>query len=212
LKALFLACTLLSGFAFAFTTYDATADFGIAANPSPGGSWSYGWEQKLGSELHLYTRHYDTGYWGARVIGWSISGEGPQNGDFCCPFVARNISSGPIDTNGALIPLGQLWFHPGPRGEYSIVRWTCPAPGRYHVAVRFDGFGTATSDVHILKNQAVLGEEELGREGSSHDFSFESLDFYAREHLDFAVGFGANRNYYGDITGLSANIREISSK
>jgi hypothetical protein len=179
---------LLFAYLSATGLYDAAKDFTIRTNPALGGAWSYGWKEKLGSELRFFTRHYDTRYWGARVIGWSLSGEGPQNGDFCCPFVARNVSSGEIETNGTVIPRNQLWFHPGPRGEYSVVRWTCPAPGHYQIVVVFDSFGIATTDVHILKNGAILGEEELGREGLTHDFSFESLEVHAGEHLDFEVG------------------------
>lgn len=192
----------------ASNVYDAAAGFTIAGNPAPDSTWSYGWEEKLGSEVRLYTRHYDTLYWGARVAGWSMSGQGPQHGELCCPFVAHNVSSGPIEANGIVIPRGQLWFHPGPHGEYSVVRWTSPGPGRYRVMVTFQGFGIATTDVHILKNSVVLGEEELGHGGIA-DFSYESLEIRARDHLDFAVGYGANRNYYDDITGLSVTIRSV---
>jgi hypothetical protein len=141
-------------------------------------------------------------------VGWSLSGEGPQNGDFCCPFVAHNLS-GPIEANGALIPRGQLWFHPGPHGEYSVVRWACPGPGRYRLTVRFDGFGIATTDVHILKNDKPLAEEELGRNAMAHDFSFESLEMRVADRIDLAAVYGANRNDYNDITGLSVTIRTI---
>ena len=194
------------------SVYDAAADFSIASNPAPGGEWSYGWEPKLGAELRLYKRPYQTLYWGARVAGWSVSGQGPQHGESCCPFVARNISSSTIEITGGAIRPGQLWFHPGPQGEYSVVRWTCPAPGHYRVTARFEALGPATTDVHILRNDQALGEEALGRNAAAHDFSFESLEIYARDRLDFAVGYGANRNYYSDITGLAVTIREISTK
>lgn len=141
MRALSAALALLAGLAAGANVYDAAADFSAVSNPASGGTWSYGWEEKLGSELRLYTRHYDTLYWGARVVGWSMSGEGPQHGDLCCPFVAHNVSSGPIHIVGGVIPRGQLWFHPGPHGEYSVVRWTCPGPGRYRMNVRFEALG-----------------------------------------------------------------------
>ena len=30
-----------------------------------------------------------------------------------------------------------LHFHPGPNGEYSVVRWTCPVAGTYSVEAGF---------------------------------------------------------------------------
>ncbi len=211
MRALATALFVL-GTAAASGLYDVSADFSTAANPSLSGMWSYGWKDKLDGPLQLYTRHFDTLYWGARVAGWSINGEGPENGDRCCPFVARNEASRPIVAHTAVIPIAQFWFHPGPHGEYSVVRWNSPGPGRYRLTVRFDGFGVATSDVHIIKNNIVLGEEELGENGSSHDFFFESLELVSRDHLDFVVGYGANHNYYADITGLTVTIRDVSSK
>ena len=195
--------------------YDAAADFSVSMNPAREGTWSYGWESKLRSELNLYTQHYDLLYWGSRVIGWSRSGEGPQHGDYCCPFIALNVSGRtitpqPLEPIDTFIPPGQLWFHPGPRGEYSIIRWICPSPGHYRVTVRFDALGPATADVHVLKNDTVLGEEELGRDGFAYDFSFESLEIRANDRLDFAVGYGSDHTYEADITGLSVRIQALA--
>jgi hypothetical protein len=61
--------------------------------------------------------------------------------------------------------------------------------------------------VHVLKNGTSLGDEEFDRDARAHDFSFESIEFFAHDTLDLAVGFGANHNYYSDMTGIAVTIR-----
>jgi hypothetical protein len=72
--------------------FDASADFAARGNMASNGSWSYGWERDLRGPFQPYSRPFRVQYWGTEVTGWSQSGEGPQNGDHCCPFVAKNTS------------------------------------------------------------------------------------------------------------------------
>jgi hypothetical protein len=215
LSFLFAALALLANLGAPARVYDAAADFSAASNPGPGGLWSYGWEAKPGAELHIYTGRYATLYWGAHVTGWSKTGAGPRQGDFRSPSVAaaspaaRSVGS-PWTAKGASIPAGQIWFYPGPRGESSVVRWTCPNRGHYRMEVRFEAFGPAATDVYVLKNGAMLGQEEMGRGGFAHDFSFESLELRAGDYVDFAVSYGSGRTYEDGVTGLSVIIRELA--
>lgn len=181
--------------------YDAASDFTIQINPALTGIWSYGWRENAVTGLHLYSTHFDKPFWGQRVIGWSMGGEQPQ--------VALNVSGHTVEGPGIRIPKGRLCLYPGRGCEYSVVRWTCPASGHYRLSAQFEAFARATTDVHIVKNGGILGEEEIGNHGFAHDFSFESLDLKAGDSIDFVVGCGANRNYYGDVTGLSATFRRI---
>lgn len=197
------ALTLLAA---ALSRFDAARDFTIESNPGREGVWTYGWEKTLGGELHPFARSYDTTYWGGRVIGWSLGGRPQQDEELCCPLVLRNISGKLIKDAGISIAPGQLTFHPGRRGEYSVVRWQPPAPGEYSVEARFVGLDQTTSDVHILKNGVTLGEETVNGRGVSHDFSFDRIQCYPSDKIDFTVGFGDNRNYYNDLTGLSVTI------
>jgi hypothetical protein len=53
------------------------------------------------------------------------------------------------------MPVGQLAFHPGPDGEYSIVRWTAPISGPVSLIALFTGLddvGGTTTDVPVLLN------------------------------------------------------------
>ena len=45
------------------------------------------------------------------------------------PWVAINATTQTIRALGITWPPGQLAFHPGPKNEYSVVRWTAPAAG-----------------------------------------------------------------------------------
>ena len=46
------------------------------------------------------------------------------------PWVAVNATRETITALGITWPAGQLALHPGPNGEYSVVRWTAPAASR----------------------------------------------------------------------------------
>ena len=204
-----LSAALLVALLPGLTVYDAAVDFSLAGNPAHGAVWSYGWQQGPESDLRLYGQPINALYGGERVIGWSVTGGDPQNGNVCCPMILRNVSGHWIDAPGISIPPGKLCLHPGRNGEYSVVRWTCTAAGHYRLKVRFESLGRATTDMHIRINGVTLAEEEVGINGFAHDFSFESLLFRAGDHLDFAVGYGANRNYYGDMSGVSATVTGI---
>ena len=52
---------------------------------------------------------------------------------------------------------GRLSFHPGPKGEYAVVRWTAPRPASYDVQADFLAIDQATTtDVHVLHNGKSL--------------------------------------------------------
>ena len=57
----------------------------------------------------------------------------------------------------------QVAVHPGPQGEYSVVRWTAPAADRYAVEAIFQGLPQppATTDAHLLHNGRPLFEARL---------------------------------------------------
>ncbi len=193
--------------AFAGTGFDAAKDFDASRNPA--GTWSFGWRSALGGALNLYPKHYTTTWWGGRVAGWSRSGEGPQHGRKCCPFVAVNLSGGPVPNAGLRVPVGGMWFHPGPDGEFSVVRWTAPAPGRYSIQARFGAVSEPSVDIHILKNGASLMDESLEGRWVSYDYSLESVVCFANDVVDFVVGYGHDHSHNGDMIGLSVNITPL---
>ncbi|MBM3890684.1 MAG: glycoside hydrolase family 2, partial [Verrucomicrobia bacterium] len=124
------------------------------------------------------------------------------------PNVSHNPTARPIVGSGIKWAPGQLALHPGPSGEYSVVRWTCPASGEHEVNATFTGVaGRATTDVHVLHNGKPLhdGGINIGDHGNSSSF-VRKLVLNAGDRLDFVVGFG-NGHYGGDTTALAVTIR-----
>ena len=191
--------------------FDASEDFGIGGKTASSGSWSYGWEQQLRGPLRLYSRPFRVKYWGIDATGWSQSGEGPENGDHCCPYVAKNTSGRGVREQVLEIPANQLWFHPGPKGEFSVVRWQGKAAGRYAVEARFSALSLTSSDVHLTKNGVPLMEGAIDGPGVWHDVLIRNLQCVPDDAIDFVVGFGPNHNYNSDSTGLDARIASMRS-
>jgi hypothetical protein len=125
------------------------------------------------------------------------------------PNVTHNPTAKPIEGLGIRWAPGQLALHPGPAGECSVVRWTCPAPGEHEINATFTGIaGRATTDIHVLHNGQPLhdGGIHIGDHGSSSSFTGK-LTMNTGDHLDFVVGFG-NGHYGGDTTALAATVRQ----
>lgn len=101
-----------------------------------------------------------------------------------------------------------LSAHPGPKGEYAVVRWTAPKPGEYQIHARFtglDGVGT-TTDVHVLAQGRELFGDVLNLNGKGRETAYQgTVRLAAGEPVDFVVGYG-NGSYTYDTTGLSLKI------
>jgi hypothetical protein len=102
---------------------------------------------------------------------------------------------------------GGLAFHPGPKGEYSVVRWTVPETGNYEIKARFFGpDNRPTTDVHVLHNGRAIFEGSLNLRNSTNSVSYKGNLLAGKgDTIDFVVGVG-NGNYGGDTTGLEAAV------
>ncbi len=107
---------------------------------------------------------------------------------------------------------GQFGLHPGPDGEYAIVRYVAPTPGQASIKSVFasqDLFET-TTDVHVLFNGAAVFDDFVeGVAGSSHVSFARRLSLRQGDTIDFAVGFGRNGSFSNDSTGLAATVSPI---
>jgi len=133
--------------------------------------------------------------------------EGPD------PNITRNGQKYPLIGQGITWQSGQLALHPGPKGEYSVVRWTCPAKGMHTVEATFSGIAQrATTDVHVLHNGRSLHDELINVDGRGNQSALSKLlPLDQGDTLDFVVGFG-NGFYGGDTTALAARIRSTDGK
>ena len=169
-----------------FTTavFDGAADFSATLNPTP--LWAYGASPTLGS-LVAFTTHVVEG-----ISGWRDAPGIPTS--FGVPAVAYNHTSAPV----GLWPPGQLGFHPGPNGEFGVIRWTAPAGGEYQLRVKFSGGDSATTDVHVLRTGLSLFTGNINGQGDTELFA-SPVTMSAGDTVDFAVGVGGN-HFFSDST------------
>jgi hypothetical protein len=190
-----LALALAAPAAAAGQTYDPSADFSAISNPN--GPWRYGSTATLGGALTLYPNHVNQQ--GLDFWQFDASVATP-------PDVSHNGTASPILFSGSVpYPPGQLGMHPGPSGEYSVVRWTAPAGESVTLSGSFYRLDpAATTDVHLLRNGASIFD---GTVNSASPVPFTlTTDVLFGDTIDFAVGFGGN-GYNFDSTGLSATIQ-----
>jgi hypothetical protein len=184
------------------TRFSAAGDFSAESNPN--GVWSYGWCDKYGGEFRLYTDKV-TNHPLTELRGWRSKGG---------PGAVFNTSKQVLypDNKSVAIQPGQLSFHPGPNGEYSMIRWIAPQSGRFEIAGAFtglsgyNGWPPTTTDVHVLYNSASVFDSFINVQDRGNEAPFKiEKSVRQGDTIDFVVGYG-NGNYNCDTTGLEAVI------
>ncbi|MGA2496962.1 MAG: sugar-binding domain-containing protein [Tepidisphaeraceae bacterium] len=129
------------------------------------------------------------------------------------PWAALNPAAEPVETPFQFTwPPRQVALHPGPKGEYSVVRWTAPAAGRYSYAARFAGLFRATTDTHILHNGRPRFDALLNLQGRPNTATHQDeLELAAGDKLDFVVGWG-DGSYGSDSTALTVSIKSAEGR
>lgn len=140
---------------------------------------------------------------GSPLIGMEVrrTADGPD------PNVTHNPTDHAVTGTGMTWQPGRLALHPGPHGEYSVVRWTCASEGEYSITGSFTGIAEkATTDVHVISAGKPLfdGFVNVGGHGNEAPFALKTKLAHG-DTIDFVVGFG-NANYGGDTTALDARI------
>ena len=130
------------------------------------------------------------------------------------PHVACNPTSQVRSTKDIRWEPGRLSFHPGPKGEYSVVRWTAPEAGEHTINATFLALDQSTqgttTDVHVLLRGYPLYDGWISRDGRG---MLDLIISVAKgDAVDFVVGRGRNGNYFYDSTGLEAQVRSPSGK
>jgi hypothetical protein len=197
--------------AITISSWDAASEFNDSANPdaaNPSGVWSYGWKESLTGKFYLAKTPYTDP---PNVSGWA-SGSG-------FPLICHISRAIPVavGVNPSTFPPHALALHPGPDGEYAVLRFTAPTDGAYKASGQFyaqdDNATGTTTDVWILQNNDKNGafSGKIYYYGGPKSASFTSQVFHLKKGntLDFQVGYGANKNYFYDSTGLVALIEKI---
>lgn len=98
-----------------------------------------------------------------------------------------------------LWPAHSLSLHPGAEGEYSVVRFTAPDQGKYHVQSWFRGTGPfTTTDVHVLHNNQPVFDNYINLQARGDVCQYEDqLELQKGQTVDFVVGWGGEYGYGG---------------
>ena len=182
--------------------YDAATEFSITSNPN--GVWSYGWSTNLGSAFHLYI--YASTFATNALDMWSRTS---TNVSPYLPGLMHNGTTNTITVPSArqVLQAGQLAEHPGPNGEYSLVRWTALSAGSFSITSSFVGLDLdgVSTDVHVLRNNTAIFNGSVSGHVVPTAFA-TNIVLGIGDTIDFAVGYGSNHTYYDDLTGLSATV------
>jgi hypothetical protein len=193
-----LPLLLLLPATFAAQIWNTANDFSAVNNPN--GVWQYGYESTLGGALILYNVPTTLG---TGLNYWTSSNTGADPN----PNVSHNPSTSPVAAFDFVSQPNETQFHPGASGQFSVFRWTAPFAGMFSIQADFVGLGnSSTTDLHILVNGSSVFDGAINGKGMTTAFN-STQSFVAGSTVDFAVGFGADGNYFSDTTGIDATIR-----
>jgi alpha-galactosidase len=108
---------------------------------------------------------------------------------------------------------GRLAFHPGPKGEYSVVRFTAPESGDYSVHAAFLAIDRdTTTNVHVLHGGRSVFDARINLGGHGRRVTHDGRLTVAKgDTLDFVVGWG-NGTHICDSTGLEIRLTAPSGR
>jgi len=144
----------------------------------------------------------------AGMCAWSASALGGSD-----PCVTYNPTSRVRSAANVRWEPGRLAFHPGPKGEYSAVRFAAPEAGEFALQAKFLAIDqSTTTDVFILHRGKSVFDGRIRAGGQGKATSFHGKLAAAKgETLDFVVGWG-NGTYICDSTGLEIRLIAPSGK
>ena len=144
----------------------------------------------------------------ASLRSWSSSSLGGSD-----PCVSYNPTSETKRFANVRWEPGRLAFHPGPKGQYSVVRWTAPAAGQYTIDAAFLAIDAeTTTSVYVLHNGKSVFQEAIRLDGAGEKATFnENRTLTKDDILDFVVGWG-NGAYVCDSTGLEVRLTNAAGK
>ena len=205
LHALVLAAAIAGTAATAqAATFDIASDFSTTTNPKD--PWSYGFAPPVITPgvppaLVLYDVKGTDGcgrpFWNSSVVQ-----------SLGAPAVFDNPTANPLNCGIYIHPAHTAGFHPGPNGEFSIYRFTTPSAGNYALDATFIVLDTGGTDVHILDNGTQIYSADSTGLPSGNTFGAfnQNLSLAAGDVIDFAVGVGADGNFFSDGTGVNATL------
>ncbi len=162
----------------------------FSATANPFGNWSFGDAIEAdGTGFTAFARYAE---FDASVDYWEIA-EGGE------PRAYRNHTAADWVYASVNFAAKSIVLHPGPAGQFAVLRWTAPASTECQVAVTFDGRDSTTTAVATYVGGVLLSGGVVSGFGATVPVSGTFL-VSAGDTVDFSVGMDGN--YYYDSTGL----------
>ncbi len=178
-----------------FVSRQAGAEFSAANNPND--VWRYGWTSIPGSNFALFTVPVSSS--GLQV--WRNAG-GTE------PAAIYNPTASTIQPGTPAYAAGQFYLHPGPAGEFAVLRFTSPVAGLYEIITTFEGADTAgtSTDARILAGTNVWFQTNVNGFGPASARTHRTVAALAAgSSIDFAVGPNGSHSY--DSTRVDVQVR-----
>lgn len=192
------------------TIFDVVENFSQTTNPND--SWGYGYMLKADnpdpSTFNYFTQqgtHYSnfSGKSSPGIYSWRypLLPDTPIPNDFGL-WVMKNITNNTVE----ILQPKQVAILPGVDGTFCAVRWIAPDKGNIKLSAQFGGVqdGTTTKVFIFLNNKMLFADKVSGK---------TELPIYNSERIvekddtiDFIVGYGDDREPWGDETSLTAKI------
>ena len=184
----------------------------LSFNTNPSGNWQVGYS--TGNVLEPSQFSLCTSVDTSHIIGIWHPASG-QPGYY--PYTGQNhTDSTQLDPTGSWAGRpGEIVMEGSNSGQYSMLKFTVPAAGKYRVKVVFEGvhFRISTTDVHVLLNaQSLFADSINGYGGDSLFHAIEgprptttfndTLILQQNDVITFAVGYGPDKTNFNDTTGL----------
>jgi hypothetical protein len=202
--------------------HDLAAEFSADGNPQ--GPWQYGFTTGTSvapDAFRLFRRPETQG----AFAFWHPSAADNGGADYY-PYVAANRSGEPRTdpTRSWAIRPGEVALEASNVGQFAVVRFAAPRPGRYRIKARFAGvhFRLSSTDVHVLAGGASLFDAVV--DGYGGDPTFHAVEgagpraawtgtvqLDRGEVVTFAVGYGPNHTHFNDTTALRARVRWLGA-
>lgn len=173
--------------------YDASTDYSIDSNPN--GVWSSGYLSTLSSQFVLFDQKR---FVQDNVHIW-VSSEVQLLDD---PAFGKNSSSSPV--NG--INPNQVFLHPGPNGEYSVLRFISPSTGFFFLEVQFFEGDIGGTDGYVILNGDSADPVYYAPSTSGNPKFDDALYLLAGDTVDIAVG--SLGDFYFDTTPINVSFTE----
>jgi hypothetical protein len=193
-------------------TYDPATDFSIATNTNVNSVWSYGQYLTLGGGFSLLSTPVTPDNVNPVLESWQGTVPGFLEN---YPLILHNPTGTSQSFFTATSEADELILHPGPNGEYSVLRFVVPTTGSYNLNGIFTGrdSATTTTDVSVFLNLGVgspLFAGDINVTGGNTASFNVTQSFTAGDTVDFAVGYG-NGSYTNDSTGLKLAVTPVTS-